>query len=92
MQATSRPSNPSASLADLAPTDAAFTHYDEEHFALYLSLLHAQAEGTPAPQIAREVFGIDPEAEPERATTMVKSHLDRARWLSTHGRLRVFED
>jgi hypothetical protein len=74
------------------PTTDAFTPYDQAHFALYLSVLHADAEGTPIPQIAREIFGIDPETEPIRAATVVKSHLDRARWFSAHGQMRILED
>jgi hypothetical protein len=76
-------------LASEAPTTDAFTVYDEAHFAVYLSLLHASAEGADDAAMCREILGIDPEVDPHRAKAMLKSHLERARWLSAEGRQRV---
>lgn len=78
-------------IAESAPTADAFTPYDEAHFAVYLTLLHASADGATEAEMCRDVLGIDPEAEPARAMTMFRSHLDRARWLSTRGRQRILE-
>ncbi len=74
------------------PTADALTAYDEAHFAVYLSLLHASAERVSDVDMCRDILGIDPEAEPERAKAMLQSHLERARWLSANGRERILED
>ncbi len=78
-------------LLKVAPTADTFTAYDETHFAVYLSLLHASAEGLTDTEMCRDILGIDPEVEPERAKVTLRSHLDRARWLSTSGRQRILE-
>ncbi len=44
-----------------------------------------------ADTFCRDILGIDPEVEPERAKVTLRSHLDRARWLSTSGRQRILE-
>lgn len=72
-------------LSDEAPTADALTAYDEMNFAIYLSLLHASAEGMGEDQMSQVILGIDPNAEPTRAEKALKSHLDRARWLSESG-------
>ena len=79
------------SLASNAPTADAFTAYDETHMAVYLSLLHASAEGATEAEMCRDILGIDAAAEPDRAKTMLQSHLKRAHWLSTSGRQRILE-
>jgi hypothetical protein len=76
---------------DLAPTEPRFTEYDQRHMALYLSLLHAKAEGTSDTVIARNVFGIDAVLEPDRAKTVIESHHRRALWLSGPGSQHVLE-
>jgi hypothetical protein len=78
-------------LWDSAPTADAFTAYDEAHLAVYLSLLHASAEGTSEAEMCRDILGVDVAVEPDRARTMLQSHLDRAHWLSTTGRQRILE-
>lgn len=78
-------------IADAAPTADALTGYDEAHFAVYLTLLHASADGTSDAEMCRDILGIDLNAEPERAKTMLQSHLDRARWLSSDGRQHILE-
>lgn len=92
MKSAVLPPNTMASLSGEAPTADTLTPYDEAHFAVYLSLLHASAEGTDEQEMCRDILGIDPEAEPNRAKTMLQSHLDRARWLSADGRQRILED
>jgi hypothetical protein len=80
-----------STLAETAPTADALTTYDEAHFAVYLSLLHASADGVSDTEMCRDILGIDAVAEPERARSMLQSHLDRARWLSSSGRSRILE-
>lgn len=65
------------------PTDQAFTPLDESRMALYLSVLHARAEGTADPEIARSILGIDPDAYPGKAREAVEAHHRRALWLSS---------
>jgi hypothetical protein len=65
---------PQAPLADAPPAEDRVTVYDRDHLKLYMRLLDANAEGAPLPEIARILFGIDAEAEPERA-----------RWMTEHG-------
>ena len=78
-----------ATLRDTPPHADAFTAYDEEHFALYLTLLHASGEGWSEKRICRSVLGIDPEA-PDAMQTL-RSHLARAHWLSTDGRNHLLD-
>jgi hypothetical protein len=92
MKSVVLPLNTTTSLNTEAPTADALTGYDEAHFAIYLSLLHASAEGADDADMCRDILGIDPEAEPERAKAVLQSHLDRARWLSSDGRQRILED
>lgn len=80
-----------STLAEAAPTADTLTTYDEAHFAVYLSLLHASADGVSDTEMCRDILGIDAGAEPERAKAMLQSHLDRARWLSSSGRQRILE-
>ena len=80
-----------AELLETAPRADAVTAYDEAHFAVYLSLLHASAIGVSDTEMCRDILGIDASAEPERARTMLQTHLDRARWLSSSGRQRILE-
>lgn len=80
-----------AALAHEAPTADALTAYDEANFAIYLSLLHASADGASDAEMCRDILGIDLEAEPARAMAMLESHLDRARWLSSNGRQQILE-
>jgi hypothetical protein len=75
-----------------APTEPRFTDYDERHMALYLSLLHAKAEGTSDATVARDIFGIDAMAEPDRAKAVIESHHRRALWLAGPGSRHVLED
>jgi len=79
-QSVSRSRSP---LAKAPPSDDAFTRYDEEHFAIYLGLLHATADGLCEDEICRTVLDIDPQASGSKET--LRSHLERARWFSTTG-------
>ncbi|MBS0483164.1 MAG: DUF2285 domain-containing protein [Proteobacteria bacterium] len=70
---------------DNPPADECVTPYDERHFITYLRLLDAEAEGAVWQEVAAIVFGLDPSADPDRAKLVYESHLDRARWMTTHG-------
>jgi Uncharacterized conserved protein (DUF2285) len=72
-------------VADVAPTDATLTRYDEEHLVTYLRLLDADTEGADWREVAKIVLHIDPHREPERARQAFDSHLARAKWMSEHG-------
>ena len=74
-----------AEVADEAPWSSCLTSYDMVHLVLYLQLLDACADGASEEEIAREIFGIDPLKEPERAERAVRSHLRRARWMRETG-------
>lgn len=70
---------------DNPPADERVTPYDEHHFVTYLRILDAEAEGAGWREIAAIVFGLDPSIDPDRARRVCESHLDRARWMTTHG-------
>lgn len=72
-------------VADLAPTEPSVTDYDRAHAPIYLRLLDAAAEGAAWEEACRIVLGIDPDREPNRAESVHRSHLERARWLTKHG-------
>ncbi|WP_024511991.1 DUF2285 domain-containing protein [Bradyrhizobium sp. ARR65] len=72
-------------VADLAPTDAALTPYDEQHLVTYWRLLDAEADRADWQEAARVVLHIDPEREPARARSSYDSHLARAKWMADHG-------
>jgi hypothetical protein len=74
-------------VADVAPTDAALTPYDEQHVVTYIRLLQAEGQGADWREVARIVLHVDPEREPERARTAYQSHLARAKWVTEQGRL-----
>ncbi|MGV7215361.1 DNA -binding domain-containing protein [Bradyrhizobium sp. UFLA05-112] len=77
------PLNPD--VADLAPTDAALTSYDEQHLVTYWRLLDAEADGADWSEVARIVLHIDPDREPARARNAFDSHLARAKWMADRG-------
>jgi hypothetical protein len=74
-----------ADVADIAPSDAVLTAYDEEHVITYLRLLDAHAEGADWREVARVVLHLDPEHECNRARKTFDSHLSRAKWMTEHG-------
>lgn len=74
---------PRYTLAKAPPSDDAFTPYDEQHFAIYLGLLHASADGLCEDEMCRAVLGVDPQTPGSKET--LRSHLERARWFSTTG-------
>ena len=76
---------PEAKLLDEPPQAADPTPYDWTHRICYLRLLDADAEGADWRDVARMVMRLDPGQDERRAHAVWKSHLDRARWMTTNG-------
>ena len=76
---------PDPDVADVAPTDAVLTVYDEEHIITYLRMLDADAEGADWREVAKLVLHIDPELEHDRAKHAFDTHLTRAKWMTEIG-------
>jgi hypothetical protein len=72
-------------LHDRPPDAATLTDYDRRNAATYLRLLDAEADGADWREVVQIVLGVDPDAEPERAQTMHRLHLDRAHWMRDGG-------
>jgi hypothetical protein len=70
---------------DQPPAGAALTAYDEAHLKLYVRLLDADAESADWREVVQVLFGLDANAEPERARRIYTSHLHRAKWMTTSG-------
>ena len=68
-----------------APADDRITAYDERHFITYLRILDAAEDGADWREVVNIVFGLDATAEPDRARLVHDSHLERARWMTSHG-------
>ena len=77
--------NPGPEIADEVPWSDHVTEYDDRHDTIYLRLLDAEAEGASKEDMARQILGIDPAREPERARKAPESHLARARWMTEVG-------
>lgn len=75
----------SPTIADQVPWSDRVTPYDEAHFVIYLRLLDASADNAGDEEMARVVLGIDPASQPERAKKALRSHLERARWMTEAG-------
>lgn len=76
---------------DSPPLTDRVNAYDEAHFATYLRLLDAAEEGADWREVAKVVFGLDVDADPERARCMHDSHLARARWMTEKGYRHLLE-
>ena len=74
-----------ASFLDTPPQTDRLNAYDERHLAIYLRLLIAEEEGADWREVVRLLFGVDPNAEPQRAKTVHESHLARAQWMTKTG-------
>lgn len=70
---------------DEPPESAQLTEYDRAHMKDYMRVLDAATEGADWREAVAVIFGIDPDAEPERAQRVHDSHLARARWMTEHG-------
>ena len=79
-------------LADEVPWSTKLTDYDEAHFVVYLRLLDAKAKGASDEEMLAIIREMDPEKSPERARVSLKSHLERARWMTEEGYRGLFVD
>lgn len=70
---------------DRPPQTLRVNSYDERHFVTYLRLLDAAEEGASWREAVHIIFGIDPNAEPQRAKIVHDSHLARAQWMTREG-------
>lgn len=76
---------------DSPPLTDRLNAYDEANFATYLRLLDAAEEGADWREVAEIVFGLDVDANPERAKRMHDTHLARARWMTEKGYKHLLE-
>ena len=74
-----------AQFADRAPAESHLTPYDERCLIAYLQLLDAADKGADWREVAANILGVDPRADPLRARSMHDSHLARARWMTEVG-------
>ena len=72
-------------IAETAPSDPVLTGYDEQHLIVYLRLLDAAAKNADWRDVARVVWRLDPDGNPDRAKAIWNSHLARAKWMSESG-------
>ncbi len=72
-------------IADEVPWSDSLTAYDDGHLAVYLRLIKMSKAGVPDDELCRQVLGIDPAREPERARTVLARHMKRARWMTETG-------
>lgn len=74
-----------SAFKDSPPLTDRVNAYDEAHLATYLRLLDAAEEGADWREVVKIVFGLDADADPQRAKQMHDSHLARARWMTEQG-------
>jgi len=82
--------NGNPSPADEVPWSETLTDYDDAHFPIYMKLLIAAADEASVEEMAKDIFGIDPAQEPERAEKTVNSHVARANWIVKSGYKELF--
>ncbi len=70
---------------DKPPESTELTDYDRAHMKEYMRVHDAATDGADWREAVAVIFGIDPDAEPERARLVHDSHLARARWMTEHG-------
>lgn len=76
---------------DSPPLTDRVNAYDEAHLATYLRLLDAAEEGADWREVVKIVFGLDVDADPERAKHMHDTHLARAHWMTEQGYPHLLE-
>ena len=70
---------------DAPPDSDELTDYDRSHMKFYMRIFDSAADDADWREAVNVIFGIDPDAEPERARRVYDSHLARARWMTEHG-------
>ncbi|TIL65638.1 DNA -binding domain-containing protein [Mesorhizobium sp.] len=82
----------SSDFFDAPPDSTELTDYDRSHMKVYMRVLDAAADGADWREAVTVIFGLDPDAEPERARRVHDSHLARARWMTEHGYRQLLRD
>lgn len=72
-------------LKETAPSGDVVTDYDRAHLKLYIRLLDARSAGASSDDLCRFILEIDPTTDPNSAQKLLKSHLERADWMSSVG-------
>jgi Uncharacterized conserved protein (DUF2285) len=67
------------------PVEPFLTGYDMNHLVTYLRLLDADADGADRREAARIVLRLDVKKDPDRTKRVWRSHLARAKWMTTNG-------
>lgn len=81
-----------APLADEVPWSTKLTEYDEAHFVVYLRLLDCKAKGASDEEMLEIIRETDPGKSPEQARLSMRSHLERARWMTEEGYRGLFAE
>lgn len=58
---------------------------DVDHLVTYFRLLDAYEEGADWREVARIVLNLDAKKDPDQTKRIWKSHLTRAKWMTTNG-------
>lgn len=77
---------------DEPPHSAALTDYDRSHTKEYMRVLDATTDGADWREAVAVIFGIDPQADPERARRVHDAHLARARWMVAKGYRKLLRE
>lgn len=72
-------------LQPVAPTGSAITEYDRAHFQHYVRLLDGDSAGLDDDELCKSILDMDPAPDRNRARRILRSHLERARWMSKAG-------
>jgi len=84
--------NRMAPLADDVPWSTKLTEYDEAHFLVYLRLLDARSKCASDEEMVRIIVESDPDKKGESALRSMRSHLERARWMTEEGYSGLFDE
>jgi hypothetical protein len=72
-------------LQPVAPTGNAITDYDRAHFQQYVRLLDGYSAGLDDDELCKSILDMDPRPDRNAARRILRSHLERARWISQAG-------
>jgi hypothetical protein len=81
-----------AAFQDAPPQSDEITPYDEQHLVTYLRLLDAEENGADWREVVAIVLGFNPSGDAERAKRVHTAHLERARWMTTHGYRHLLDE
>lgn len=78
-------------IASEVPWSTKLTPYDEAHFVVYLRLLDAKAKGASEDDMVQIIVESAPGMTPVDAARSMRSHLERARWMTEEGYRGLFD-